>query len=250
MRRDMASLVPPGGNPQMILASSRLAWASADSGQRGAMRSAPSRRITSPFRCPLVTMWQASSANSSGLPRRGRERDGCRQRSLHRLGQLLHQRRGKQARRHGAHPDAVLRQVARHGQRHADQAALGRAVGLLADLAVEGRHRRGEHHHAAFAVVQRGQLHALGGEQAADVVAADQVDVDHPGKVFQRCGDCRPCRRCALAVPMPAMFIRMRAGPWAAVALSSAAVTLSVLVMSHWQAAPLMSAATFSASAM
>ena len=58
------------------------------------------------------------------------------------------------------------------------------------------------------------------------------------------------CALPAAKVPMPAMFIRMRAGPWAAVALSSAAVTLSVLVMSHWQATPLMSAATFSASAM
>ena len=29
----MASLVPPGGKPQMTLASSRLAWASADRGK-------------------------------------------------------------------------------------------------------------------------------------------------------------------------------------------------------------------------
>ena len=33
--------------------------------QRGAMRSAPSRRMVSPFRCVLLTMWQASAANSS-----------------------------------------------------------------------------------------------------------------------------------------------------------------------------------------
>ncbi|MDT4874236.1 hypothetical protein FQZ97_1095240 [compost metagenome] len=53
-----------------------------------------------------------------------------------------------------------------------------------------------------------------------------------------------------LAVPMPAMFIRMRAGPWAAAALAMAAVTLSVLVMSQAQATPPISAATFSACAV
>ena len=45
---------------------------------------------------------------------------------------------------------------------------------------------------------------------------------------------------------MPAMFIRMRAGPCAAAALSSAASTLSVSVMSQAQATPPISAATFS----
>ena len=128
--------------------------------QRGAMRSAPSRRITSPLRWPLVTMWQASCGELLGLAQARRERDGRGQRLLHRLGQLLHQRRGEQARRDGADADAVLRQVARHRQRHADQAALGGAVGLLADLAVEGGDRGGEQHHAALAVFQRRQLGA------------------------------------------------------------------------------------------
>ena len=57
-------------------------------------------------------------------------------------GSSFHQRRGKQAGRHGAHADGVLRQVARHGQRHAGQARLGGAVGLLAHLAVERPRRR------------------------------------------------------------------------------------------------------------
>ena len=81
---------------------------------------------------------------------------------------------------------AVLRQVACHGQRHADQAALGGAVGLLADLAVEGGDRGGEQHDAALAVGQRLELRAGGGEEATHVVGADQVDVDDAGEVFQR----------------------------------------------------------------
>src|SRR5690606_25151886 len=86
------------------------------------------------------------------------------------------------------HSDALLCQVARHGQGHAHQTTFGGTVGLLAHLPVKCRDGRGEHHHAALAVFHGGQLHALGGEQAADVVAADQVDVDHLGEVFQRCG--------------------------------------------------------------
>src|SRR5574343_1122974 len=65
------------------------------------------------------------------------EGDAGRQRGLHGLGQLVHQGGGEQAGGHGAHPDAVLRQVAGHGQGHAGHTGLGRAVGLLAHLAVE-----------------------------------------------------------------------------------------------------------------
>src|SRR5690606_8540291 len=39
--------------------------------QRGAMRSAPSRRMTSPFSMTFSIMWRTSAANSTGLPRRG-----------------------------------------------------------------------------------------------------------------------------------------------------------------------------------
>src|SRR6478672_7811433 len=67
-----------------------------------------------------------------GFAQARRERDRGGQRLLHGLGQLLHQRRGEQAGRDGADADAVLRQVARHRQRHAHQAALGGAVRLLA----------------------------------------------------------------------------------------------------------------------
>src|SRR6185369_17068675 len=80
----------------------------------------------------------------------------------------------------------MLGQIACHRQRHAGEPGLGCAVGLLSHLAVEGGDRRGEHHHAALAVFQRRQLRALGGEQPADVVSADQVDVDYPHEVLER----------------------------------------------------------------
>ena len=73
----------------------------------------------------------------AGLAQALREGDAGGQRLLHGLGQDVHQRRGKQSRGNGADADAVLRQVARHGQRHADDAALAGGIGLLADLAVE-----------------------------------------------------------------------------------------------------------------
>ena len=76
------------------------------------------------------------------------------------LRQFLQQRRGEKARCDGAHTDAVLRQIARHRQRHADQATLGGAVGLLADLTVEGCNRCGEHHHAALAAFEGIELRA------------------------------------------------------------------------------------------
>ncbi|MNT25966.1 hypothetical protein D3C72_1615130 [compost metagenome] len=107
---------------------------------------------------------------------------------LHRLGQLQQQRRGEEARRHGAHADGVLREVARHRQGHADEAALRGAVGLLAHLAVEGRDGGSEEHHALLAVVECVELRAARCEEARHVVAADQVDVDHAHEVFERRG--------------------------------------------------------------
>ncbi|MDT4856328.1 hypothetical protein FQZ97_907150 [compost metagenome] len=131
---------------------------------------------------------RGESGELLGLAQARRKRNARRQRGLHRLGQGAHERRGEQARRDGADADAVLREVARHWQRHAHEATLGRAVGLLAHLTVEGGYAGGEHHHAAFAVFQRIELGAGGGKQAAGVVGADQVDRDHLGEVFEWCG--------------------------------------------------------------
>src|SRR5438105_263522 len=122
----------------------------------------------------------------SAQARRKRDRRG--ERLLHCFGQLAQQRRGEQPGRDRADADAVLCKVARHRKRHAHQTTFGGAVGLLADLAVEGRDRSGEHHHAALVVFEWCELRAFGGEEATGVVRADQVDIDHARKVFQRRG--------------------------------------------------------------
>ncbi len=61
--------------------------------------------------------------------------------------------------RHDA--DAELREVARDRQRHADDAALGRRVGDLADLAVERGDRGGVDDDAALAVSRSGSLSSI-----------------------------------------------------------------------------------------
>jgi hypothetical protein len=50
------------------------------------------------------------------------------------------------------------------------------------------------------------------------------------------------------AEPMPAMFMQMRAGPCLSAAFAIAAATLWAFVMSHWQAMPPISPATFCAA--
>ena len=82
----------------------------------------------------------------------------------------------------------MLCQIAGHGQGHACNACLGRAVGLLTDLAVESGDAGGEHHGTAFTVFHGIELAAGGGEQACGVVGADQVHVDNAGEIFQRSG--------------------------------------------------------------
>ena len=89
------------------------------------------------------------------------------------------------------HADARRGQVARRGQRHADHAALGGAVGDLPDLAVVGGDRRGVDAHAALAVLERlvGQHGAR--REAQDVEGPDQVDGDDDREGLQRVGPAR-----------------------------------------------------------
>jgi alpha-methylacyl-CoA racemase len=105
------------------------------------------------------------------------------------VGQVAQQRRVEQARRDRHHADLQPGQVAGDRQRHADDAALGRGVGRLADLPLERRHRRGVDDHAPLAVFRavhfRGQAHPVGG-QPDHVERPDQVDLDHPGEGLQR----------------------------------------------------------------
>ena len=94
------------------------------------------------------------------------------------------------------HADPDGRQVARHGKRHADDAALRGGVGGLSDLAVERRDRRQVHDGTALPVrVHRILLrHGRRGEPQA-VEAADQVHTDHELELVERKGLAFPVHR-------------------------------------------------------
>src|SRR6266508_3236719 len=108
----------------------------------------------------------------------GREGDLLAQRDARGLGQPRQHRCFENARRDRDDADAHFGQIARDGQSHADDAALGGRVGGLTDLAVEGGHRRRIDDHPALAFliglilghVRRGQPDA--------VESADQIDLD------------------------------------------------------------------------
>ena len=123
--------------------------------QRGAMRSAPSRRMTSPLSIRFSTMCAASAAYSDGRPRRGGNGIDLPSDSRASGGSTASSGVSKRPGAMVHHADARRREVARRGQRHADHAALRGAVGDLADLAVVGGDRRGVDAHAALAVLER-----------------------------------------------------------------------------------------------
>ena len=164
---------------------------------RGAIRSAPSSRIVSPFSIWFSAMWQARRGVLVGLAEPRRE------------GDLL--RRAPRAPPRAARPAAACRtgparscrrgcrcarQVARGRQRQADDAALRRRVGGLADLAVEGGDRGGHHHGAALAVGVRLAGGHRRGAQAQHVEGADQVHA-HDGLERLQLGRPVACPRCA-----------------------------------------------------
>ena len=146
----------------------------------GAIRIAPSRRIVSPLRYAFSTMCDASLANSSGVPRRfGKARS--RRATPCCLGQHPEQRRVHADRARSCTtrmPDG--REIARRRQRHADDAALRRRVGELADLAVERGDRRGVDDHAAVPSASGVGLRDLGRLERHHVERADQVDANDP----------------------------------------------------------------------
>ena len=169
----------------------------------GGMRRAPSRRMTSPLSIVFSTMWSASAAYSSGRPRRGGNGTWRAERVARLLGQAGQQRRVEQARGDRAHADAGLGEVARGGERHADDAALGGRVGDLADLAVVGGDRGGVDAHAALALVVGlvGRASRAAARRST-LKRADQVDADHASRTARGCAG-----RCAPAIfsaqPMP-----------------------------------------------
>ncbi|MCO5556213.1 hypothetical protein L7F22_009759 [Adiantum nelumboides] len=123
-----------------------------------------------------------TSAAASGW----RRRDGSSRRSA--WGSRRCVRRACRTRSAGpaaTDPDAEVGQVAGDRQGHADDAALGRRVRGLPDLALERRDRGGVDDDAAVAVDRLGLRDPLRGE-ADHVERADQVDVDDLGEVGQR----------------------------------------------------------------
>ena len=101
-------------------------------------------------------------------------------------------------RRDGDHPHPEPREVPRQRQRHGRHGPLGRRVGRLAHLPVEGR-RRGHHHHdAALAVVVTvavvavtrggGGLHEVWEELPDDVQGAAEVDIQDEVQGLKREG--------------------------------------------------------------
>lgn len=150
------------------------------------MRSAPSRRITSPLSIVLPQMCSASAAYSVGPAEPLRKRDAGGEAVLRGLRQAGQHRRREHTRRDRRHADAVVRQLARRGQRQADNAALGSAVGSLANLPVISGNRSGQEDHPALAIVERIEPNHIGRSEAEQVEAADQVDRDNPLKLLKR----------------------------------------------------------------
>ena len=167
----------------------------------GCMRMPASMRIDSAFMYELDSSSTASVANSVGVAQAVREEHVLGELALEGLGALARavDRRVDQPRQDRVDPDADDGQVAGHREGQADDAALRRRVGGLADLAVLGRHRRRVDDGAAAAVVVRLVEAHLGGGQADAIEGADEVDLDHPavrGRGRAPTRSRRPCRWC------------------------------------------------------
>ena len=117
----------------------------------GAMRIAPSRRITSPFSIGFSRMWRTRAAYSSGRPRRLGNGTAAPSDCWTFSGRPFEHRRREDAGRDRDHADAVAGELARRRQRQRRDAALGGGIGRLADLALEGGDRGGVDDHPALA---------------------------------------------------------------------------------------------------
>ena len=154
----------------------------------GAMRSAPSSRMVSPLSIGFSTMCTASAPNSSGSRRGGagaarsrRARRGPPRGSAassgvsNRPGAIVHD------------ADLLAAEVARGGQRHPDDSALGGGVGDLADLPVVRGDRRRVDADATIAVERLVREHR-GRRDAQHVEGPDEVDVDDDLERLERVG--------------------------------------------------------------
>ena len=161
--------------------------------------------------------WTTSIANSAGSPNRcgnGTESGDPR------VQVLLHLEQGRgaeQPRSDADDADPERAQLARRRQDHADDAALRRRVGGLADLSFVGRHRSRRDDNPALAVPPRLQPGHVRRDQTHHVEGADQVDFDQVAEVLE--GHRVPSLstiRCGFATPT--QLIRIRAAPWTSLA--------------------------------
>jgi hypothetical protein len=105
--------------------------------------------MTSPLIRSFSTMCRTSAAYSSGLPSREGNGTWSAEDFPGLLGKARHHGGVEEAWGDGGDPDAGAGELAGQGQRHGDDAALGRGVGGLPDLAVEGGHAGGVDYNAA-----------------------------------------------------------------------------------------------------
>jgi hypothetical protein len=82
----------------------------------------------------------------------------------------------------------MARQLAGGRQDQPDDAALRGAVRRLADLPLIGGHRRGQHDQPALAIAERVEPGHVGGGEAQQVEAADQIDFDRAAELVERQG--------------------------------------------------------------
>ena len=151
--------------------------------------SAPSSRMTSPLSIGLLDDVGGEVAVLLRAAQAVRVRDLLAERRPGLLGKAGEQRRVEQPGRDRHDADAALGEVARRRERHADDPALGRRVGDLADLPVVGGDRRGVDADPALALgVGLVAEHRRRGE-AQHVERADQVDLDDG---LERVGGVRP----------------------------------------------------------
>jgi hypothetical protein len=153
----------------------------ADATHFGAIRIAPSRRMTSPFSMGLLMIDSTMSANSDDCPRRL----GIAERVLRLFRQRHQERRQEDPGRDRHDADAIAGEFARDRQRHADNAALGRGVGGLADLAVEGRDACGVDDDAALFAFRRGGVQTRR-KFRQHIEGAKEIHIDDLREVLQR----------------------------------------------------------------
>src|SRR2546425_6739221 len=107
------------------------------------------------------------------------------ERGADRIGQGREKRGVENAGRDRHHADPELGEVARNRERHAHNAALRGRVGSLADLAVEGRDRRGIDDDPALTLGPWGVLRHERGAESDAVEGADEVHLDDAGELFE-----------------------------------------------------------------